>query len=407
MIAGEAIFSLPFHVARYFRPSLLLALDLTNSQLGLLQAAYGVVAMLAYFPGGFLADLFSTRMLLTASLATTALGGFYFASFPSYQGLWLLFAFWGLTTILLFWAALIRATREWGARDAQGYAYGILDGGRGLFAAVMAFVAVLIFAASFPGDSTGVSDAQRLDALRNVIFFYTAMTLASAALSWFFVIDWRASSPRPRVSPGLLSRVRQVFRRPGVWVQALIVVCAYVGYKGIDNYSLFAVQAHGMSEVDGARISALGAWVRPVAAVAVGLLGDRIRCSRAAAVCFALLCGSYLWFALHTPEPSMAWILFANIAVTSAAIYGLRAVYFGLFEEGSVPPAVTGTAIGLVSVVGYTPDVFIGPLGGWILDRSPGLAGHQHYFLMLLAFAGVGCLASLAFPRISLRRQRA
>ena len=141
VIAGEAIFSLPFHVARYFRPTLLLALDLTNTQLGLIQAAYGVVAMLAYFPGGFLADLFSTRVLLTASLATTALGGFYFASFPGYEGLWLLFGFWGLTTILLFWAALIRATREWGARDAQGYAYGILDGGRGLFAAVMFYLA--------------------------------------------------------------------------------------------------------------------------------------------------------------------------------------------------------------------------------------------------------------------------
>jgi sugar phosphate permease len=394
-------------VARYFRPTLLLALDLTNTQLGLIQAAYGVVAMLAYFPGGFLADLFSTRVLLTASLATTALGGCYFASFPGYEGLWLLFGFWGLTTILLFWAALIRATREWGARDAQGYAYGILDGGRGLFAAVMASAAVLIFEASFPGDSTGITNAQRLDALRSVIFFYTAMTLASAVLSWLFVTGSQVSSPGPRVSSGLLTRIRQVFHLPGVWVQALIVMCAYVGYKGIDNYSLFAVQAHGMSEVDGARISAFGAWVRPVAAVGVGLLGDRIRCSRAASVCFALLCGSYLWFALHTPEPSMAWILFANIAVTSAAIYGLRAVYFGLFEEGSVPPAVTGTAIGLVSVIGYTPDVFIGPLGGWILDRSPGLAGHQHYFLMLLAFAGIGWLASAIFPRIATRRQRA
>ena len=207
VIAGEAIFSLPFHVARYFRPTLLLALDLTNTQLGLIQAAYGVVAMLAYFPGGFLADLFSTRVLLTASLATTALGGFYFASFPSYEGLWLLFGFWGLTTILLFWAALIRATREWGARDAQGYAYGILDGGRGLFAAVMASAAVLIFEASFPSDSTGITNAQRLDALRSVIFFYTAMTLASAVLSWLFVTGSQVSSPGLRVSSGLLARI--------------------------------------------------------------------------------------------------------------------------------------------------------------------------------------------------------
>ena len=138
IIAAEAIFALPYHVARFFRPTLLLALDLDNTQLGLVQSAYGVVAMLSYFPGGPLADRFSARKLLTASLVTTAAGGFYFASLPAFDGLWVLFGFWGLTTILLFWAALIRATREWGEPTRQGQAYGLLDAGRGLLAAAMA-----------------------------------------------------------------------------------------------------------------------------------------------------------------------------------------------------------------------------------------------------------------------------
>ena len=56
VLAGEAIYALPFHVTRFFRPTVLEVFDLTNTELGSAQAVYGVVAMLSYFPGGPLAD---------------------------------------------------------------------------------------------------------------------------------------------------------------------------------------------------------------------------------------------------------------------------------------------------------------------------------------------------------------
>ena len=40
IVAGEAVFSLPFHVARFFRPTVLQVLDLSNTQLGTVQAVY-------------------------------------------------------------------------------------------------------------------------------------------------------------------------------------------------------------------------------------------------------------------------------------------------------------------------------------------------------------------------------
>src|SRR5690349_6241752 len=109
IFAGEAIFGLPFHVARFFRPTLLEVFALSNTELGAVFSAYGVLAMLAYFPGGALADRYSARKLLSASLVLTALGGLYMLSIPDLRGLTLLFALYGVTTILLFWAALIRA----------------------------------------------------------------------------------------------------------------------------------------------------------------------------------------------------------------------------------------------------------------------------------------------------------
>jgi len=73
-------------------------------------------------------------------------------------------------------------------------------------------------------------------------------------------------------------------------------------------------------------------------------------------------------------------------------VYALRGIYFALLEEDRTPRFLTGAAVGMISLVGYTPDVFFGPVSGRILDASPGLAGHQNYFVFLASIAAIGLL---------------
>ena len=54
-----------------------------------------------------------------------------------------------------------------------------------------------------------------------------------------------------------------VMRRPIVWAQAGIIICAYCGFKGLDNYSLYAVQVLGMNEVEAAKFTAYASYLRP------------------------------------------------------------------------------------------------------------------------------------------------
>jgi len=77
IIAGEMVFGLPFHTTRFFRPTFLDAFGFSNTQLGDIFAVYGITAMLAYFPGGALADRFPARKLMSLSLFATAAGGLY------------------------------------------------------------------------------------------------------------------------------------------------------------------------------------------------------------------------------------------------------------------------------------------------------------------------------------------
>lgn len=400
--AGEAVYALPFHVTRFFRPTVLEVFGITATELGAAQGIYGIVAMIAYFPGGPLADRFPARKLLAFSLWSTAVGGLYMATFPGYVGSILVWGFFGVTTILLFWAALIRATRDWGGVYTQGRAYGVLDGGRGLMQAVMATIGAILLSLMLPdGVTPTIEDKEQ--ALRLVIHFYTGMTAAVGLLVWFGMSDvhpTEMNGEKPEKQGMVLQHIKKVLQIKAVWMQALILLCAYVAFKGFDNYSLFAVQAYGMTDEEAAWIATLGSYVRPPAALAAGLLADRFNASRMLFFGFIIVLISDLFFAFVDPIPGATWILLGNIVISCIAIFGFRALYFALFEEAKVPPVMTGTAVGLVSVVGYTPDIFVALVAGLFIDANPGALGHQYFFMFLSVFAALGVVISFMLMRM-------
>tara|TARA_B110000014_G_scaffold50567_1_gene33645 strand:- start:695 stop:1990 length:1296 start_codon:yes stop_codon:yes gene_type:complete len=404
--AGEAVFLLPFVLARVFRPTFLDVFGVTNLQLGTVFSLYGIVAMVSYFAGGPLADRFSARQLMTAALFATGLGGVVLTRIPSVRIMNILWAFWGLTTVFLFWAAMLRATREWGGATSQGRAYGLLDGGRGLFAALIASFTVLVFAAALPNDVAAATPEQSAAAFRTVIWVFTGFVLGIALLVWVVVPDIAPQNDlgnQPKLS---LDGILEASRMPAVWLQAVIVMCAYVGYKATDDFSLLARDALDFDEVAASAIGTLSFWIRAITAVAAGYLGDRIDSSKVIAWGFAILVAGSLLIASGAVVPGVAWMLITTIVATSVGIYAIRGVYFALLAEGAVPLTFTGSAIGVVSFVGFTPDIFMGPLMGILLDSSPGVLGHQHVFASVAAFGVVGFLATIAF-RHTTRTHRA
>ena len=402
MISGEMIFSLPFHTQRYFRATMLDAFDMSNTQLGDMLAAYGVVAMFAYFLGSPFADRFSARSLMCISLMLTAFGGFYMSTFPGAFEMSVLFGFWGLTTTFVFWAALIKATRDWGGATSQGVAFGVLDGGRGLVAAVFAMIAVGILAQYLPTETALVTDIDRRAALRSIILYYSMITLLSAGIVWY-LIPHDSATGNERRNP--FAGVPEVLRKPLIWAQAGVIICAYCGYRGLDNYALYAVQVLGMNEIDAAMLATYGTYVRPVAGVIAGLVADRFNSARSILVFFVMLTASFGVLAVTTPDTVALSTIYANVFVTFFAVYALRGIYYALLEETRTPKHLTGASIAVIAFVGYTPEAFFGPITGRILDANPGVQGHLHFFAFLAAVSVVGILVAATLIWLK-RKQR-
>jgi nitrate/nitrite transporter NarK len=263
-------------------------------------------------------------------------------------------------------------------------------------AAGVAMVAVTALSLYLPLEGLLDEELGRRQGLRAVILLYTAATTACGVLTWFLLPEPAGAVARSRArwSDGMAS----VLRRPVVWAQAAIIICAYSAFKGLDNYSLYATEVLGLDEVAAARLTAWASYLRPLAAVLTGFVADRISASRAIAIAFAGLLLCYALLAIATPSQGWLPIIYANFFVSFFAAFALRGVYFALLEETRTPRHLTGATVGIISFIGYTPEIFFAPITGRILDQAPGLAGHQHYFLFLggVALAGLLTVAWLA-----------
>jgi len=316
----------------------------------------------------------------------------------------LLYAYWGFTTIALFWAALMKATREWGGEMKQGAAFGLLDGGRGLLTAVIGSVMVAIYASLIPEDPGSATLEQRTGAFRQIILLITAMTCGTAALVWFTLPPCKGSN-QDKSSDFNFHGVLHVFKMPTVWLQSFIIICAYVGFKATDDFSLYASDVLELDEVASAKAGTVSLWMRPIAAVAAGYLADRVSAGLMTVVSFVLLAAGSLVLAWGYIETGMLGVFLMTIICASLGIFALRGLYYALMKEGKVPVVLTGSAVGLVSVIGYTPDIFMGPVMGYLLDRSPGPIGHQHVFWVVFCFAIAGLAGSVVFWRITREKQ--
>lgn len=392
ILAGEMIFFLPFVLARIFRHTLLDVFQMTNLELGTCFSVYGIVAMLAYFFGGPLADRFSARSLMTWALVGTSIGGGVLYFIPGKEVMMLLYGYWGMTTIFLFWAALIRATREWGGETRQGKAFGLLEGGRGLVAALIGAIALFLFSI-FIGDMASLGEEQK-EAFQVVVGVSAVITLLSGVLVWINVPSGRLKAQKD-TSKVTLSAIRKLIKKPAIWMQAIIIICGYVGYKITDDFSLYAKQVLEFDEVAAAGVGSAALWLRPVFAVLAGVLADKFKGIKIIVGCFAVMILGGMMMVTGWLESTTLLVLL-SLTTVMLGVYGIRGIYFAIMQDSGVPVHATGTAVGIMSFVGFTPDVFMSPLMGYLLDEYPGAEGHRLVFGVLVLFGILGLMTSFA-----------
>ena len=369
--------------------------------MGVCFSTYGIVAFFSYLFGGTIADKYPPKYLIATALIATAAGGLLLATTPNFWTLQALYGYWGFTTIFLFWAAMVKATRVIGGQNRQGLAFGLLDGGRGLVAAGFGSVGIVIFSFFIELDAVDAAANQQA-AFQNVIYVCSAIIGFIGVLVLLFLKP-AASVEAVQVDHwrDLLKNFTTVIKIKTVWLLMIIILCAYVGYKITDVFSLYARDVMYYDEVASAQVGTYLLYIRPFVGVGIGLLADKTKTSLMMIIGFLVSLVGCLLFASGVIDSSLEGLFLLSLLIVATGVYAFRTLYFAALQEGHIPLIATGTAVGLISLVGYTPDIFMGPAIGILLDGSPGELGHQHVFMMCAGFMLVGLAAAVGFYRVS------
>jgi len=399
IIAGEAIFLLPFILMRVFKPVIREAFLISDAQIGEAQALYGITAVISYFFGGFIADKWEVRKLLSISLVLTAIGGFWMTMIPSILTLKILYAFWGVSTILLFWASLIKATRQWGNSHNQGLSFGLLDGGRGFFAATIALSGATILTYFFPAKAVNITFDHKVQTLQYIIGTITAIVFLVSLFVWFVLPKEKIEKSDPKEFQFDFKQAFQLMKQPKVMFHSLIIFCAYCAYKLTGTYGTYARDVWGYSLEESTYFAVFIQYLRPIAAVTVGWIADKFVPSKLIIPCFTILiiASAVLGLGFFYDQP--IFLSFTFFVFMALGTYALRGLYFAIIEETNTPLQLTGTLVGIISVVGFTPDIFMSLFVGYMLGKDPTIVEYQNLYSLFTIIPIIGLLATIGFRK--------
>ena len=398
-VAAGAIYPL-LYLRQNFEVSMLETFDITATQLGQCNSILGALFVLTYLPSGWLADRVAPRYLMSASLLVAGLLGLWFSATPSFAELLLIYAGWGVATGLTFWSAHIKAVALLAKKDEQGRFFGILDGGRGLFEALLATVAVAAFAVWLGTGQT--TDA----ALRRVIWLYVGNMLVLAPIVLLLVDDRRSDDAR-RQTVSLAQTVadfKLVFAKPEVWLAAICIMAGYQLFFATYAFSAYMQQNFGLTAVAVGMITVAKLWMRPIGAVGAGFIGDYLNREKVLGVLLVLGSVALASMAVLPLDAAMA-LLLVIVLIVGLVTYAVRGVYWATLESCAVPDRVKGLAVGGISLIGYAPDIYLPLIRGTLVDRMPGQWGYGIYFLAIAGFGLVGALAAWRLARITASRR--
>ena len=357
LAAGAGIiFQLPYIRETFYVP-IQNAMNLTNEQMGLLSSGYAAMATLSYFVGGIIADKFSARKLLTFSFLATGALGLWFSTFPGFQISRIIFILMGISTIITYWSACIKATRMLGTEEEQGRLFGLQEGLRGVLNALLVFGMTAAFSA-FADEIAGAAAAIRVCAIAVIII---------GILNWFVIEDTKAEEQ----TESLGSVVKGMFKClliPRVWLLVGIIFTAYSVYGLIGYVTTYAQQFYGMTATTAATLGGVRYLLQGVGGIVGGFLADKLH-SRMKVIgggCIGLAISFGIYIILPG-TPGLCGAVIGNFFFGLIFIYAVRSQYFAVHQDADIPLSLSGRVSGISSALGYLPDVFMYTLvGGWM-----------------------------------------
>jgi hypothetical protein len=208
-----------------------------------------------------------------------------------------------------------------------------------------------------------------------------------------------------RAGSTLLADVGRLVRIPELWLLAVVMMIGQMLFWVTYSISAFLQVNLGLTALAAGSVVLTKLWMRPIGGITIGFLGDMYSKELLLAGLLALAATSLIAICFLPVGGHMA-VIIGIVLVIGYLTYAIKGLYWALLDHCPVPRHIIGLAIGLVSFIGYLPDVLLPLYDGYLSRHYPRAQSFQIYFTSVALCGYLGSVLCLVFWRRS-RRQLA
>ena len=395
-LGGGTIYKLSCLKDAFYVP-MMQYMHLTHTLMGNALSVGGMISAFGFIISIYVSDRFSKKILLPFSLIATGCVGIYLSTFPGPVGILVTWALLAICNDMLYWPVLLKSVSLLGNDKEQGRMFGFFEAGRGVVDTVVAFSALGIFAL-LGSNAAG---------LKGAILFYSGTVIVVGIVSYFLlehdVIVKVAKDKNINRNKLALEGMIKALKMPEIWVVSFTIFSVYSVYCGLTYFIPFLKDIYGLPVVLVGAYGIINQYgLKMVGGPIGGFLADKKFKSSAKylRVAFAVAVVA-MTIIIMMPHESLS--VYSGMAMTlsfGTIIFTMRAVFFAPMAEVGVPREITGAAMSIGSFVGYAPAMFCFHVYGSMLDKTPGLQGYRHVFMLMAAFAVMGFVVSSVLCKV-------
>lgn len=283
----------------------------------------------------------------------------------------------------------------------------MLDGGRGVIEAVLASIAIFIFSKVL-GASTAIEDKQ--EALVSVIYMYSGVLILVSILIMLFVSvdDTNTKKEVKKETSESISNIdaiKQVFSNTFVWFLGGIIFMSYIVTWTIYYFGGFLQTNIGVNVSIVGTVTVIMLWMRPVGGIVGGFLGDKFGKSNILMIALAMASGFLILISL-LPTTLPAYFFYALVILSGLSVYTIRGLYWSLLGDCNIADNRLGLSIGLVSFIGYLPDILLPLVMSLMISSFGDAGGYNAYFIFSAVAGGLGIMITMIFKMGVIRRDQ-
>ncbi|MCY3034550.1 MFS transporter [Aerococcus urinae] len=393
MVFGT-MFNLPY-IKYVFYDAIIEAMNVNNSQLGLLVTIYSIASIFALIPSGWLADRYSAKPLMVWSAIIQGILTLWFAfNMQNYIVASIVWAAAGVTGASILWTANLKAVRLSAPPEEQGTAYGFWEAMCGLSAMLCNFLALGVFSRG-EDPVAGLKMAIISMAVTNIIGAFAVQFLYDESSQ-----EAIYSAPKEKVT---FKQILQLFKKPGLYLASVIIFCTYGIFANQSFLTPYTTNVLGAAVTFAGGLAIMRSYgLKLIGGPLGGVISDKIGSASKLQIIayigvFACLVGILL-----SPAGSSATVTIVTVLMLVLATFCFmaRGSMWATVDEAGLPIELSGSAISIISLIGFSgADVILPPLMGSWVDNY-GDQGYTYILYFLGFLCVVGIVASLCMLKL-------